>query len=324
MFGKRPLTDDDLQELLWSFAAHRVLTAAGRTGMLEALAVSALPADALARRLGLDPLATAKVARALEALGLVEPQGDGWRVTPALREAFTPGEASLVPFFDHSHDLYVRWGESLEGWMRGETWPTRRRDPDGARRFGAAMRAMATRFAGPVVRSLDVGPVRRLLDVGGGTGALARACCEANPALEAVVFDTEETARLGAAETEGTPVAGRVSFAGGDYMTSDLGDGFDLVLLASVAHQESPERAAALVRRCAGALAPGGRLAVIDFSIGPGVGPLGALFAVNMRSFGDTHDEQAIRGWLLAAGLENPSRLDPSPHRWIIQARRPA
>jgi SAM-dependent methyltransferase len=324
MLPNRPLHIDDLQELLWSFAAHRALTAAGRTGMLEALAVEELTADDLAARLGLDPPAAAKVLRALVALGILEATPAGHRVVRSLREAFAPGEASLVPFLDHSHDLYVRWGESLEGWLRGESWPTRRRDPDGARRFGAAMRAMASRFAGPVVRCLDLGAARRLLDVGGGTGALARACCEANPTLAAVVFDTPETAALGAAETATTPLAGRVTFAGGDYLADDLGGGFDLVLIANVLHQETPERAATLVRRCAGALAPGGRLAVIDFSLDPDGSPVGALFAINMRSFGDTHDEATIRGWLEDAGLEGFERLDPSPHRWMLQARRPA
>jgi SAM-dependent methyltransferase len=319
----RPLTADDLQELLWSFAAHRVLTAAGRTGILETLAVEPLTAGRLAARLGLDPAATTKVVRALAALGVLEGEGGGFCVAPALREAFTPGAGSLVPFLDHSHDLYLRWGESLEGWLRGEPWAARRRDPDGARKFAAAMRAMASRFAGPVARALDLGSARRLLDVGGGTGALARACCALDPDLEAVVFDTDETARHGAAETAGTPLAGRVSFLGGDYMTGDFGGGFDLALLANVLHQETPERAALLVRRCAEALAPGGRLCVIDFSIDPGGSPVGALFAVNMRSFGDTHDEQTIRGWLLDAGLVAPARLDPTPHRWIIQARRP-
>jgi len=318
-----PASADDLQELLWSFAAHRVLTAAGRTGVLEALAAEPLHADELAGRLGLEPAATAKVVRALEALGLVTREAGGCRVAPGLREVFAPGEGSLVPFLDHSHDLYLRWGENLEGWIRGEPWTTKVRDADGVRRFAAAMRAMAGCWIPAAVRLLEPGSARRLLDVGGGSGALARACCEASPDLEAVVFDTGETCEVGIAETAATPLAKRVSFVAGDYIADDLGSGFDLVLLANVLHQETAERAETLVRRCARALAPGGRLAVIDFSIDPGGSPVGALFAINMRSFGDTHDEATIRGWLQGAGLEAPARLDPGPQRWIIMARRP-
>ena len=45
---------------------------------------------------------------------------------------------------------------------------------------------------------------------------------------------------------------------------------------------------------------------------------MGALFAIQMRSFGDTHPEPAIRGWLEAAGLRNVRRTDLGTDRWLI------
>ena len=45
---------------------------------------------------------------------------------------------------------------------------------------------------------------------------------------------------------------------------------------------------------------------------------LGALFAVNMRSFGDTWTEPHIRQWMETAGLGDIDRTPLGPDRWIV------
>ena len=49
---------------------------------------------------------------------------------------------------------------------------------------------------------------------------------------------------------------------------------------------------------------------------------LGALFAINMRSFGDTWSEPELRGWMEDAGLVDIHRQDVGPDRWIISGVR--
>jgi hypothetical protein len=63
------MTPKYLQDLLWTFAQHRVLTVAGRAGILHRLADSEATPDQVARDLELDPNATAKLVKALHALG---------------------------------------------------------------------------------------------------------------------------------------------------------------------------------------------------------------------------------------------------------------
>jgi len=77
------------------------------------------------------------------------------------------------------------------------------------------------------------------------------------------------------------------------------------VLLANVLHIEKAEAAAELIRRAAGALVAGGRLCAVDFQIDERKqeSVLGCLFAINMRSTGDTHSEPAIRSWMKQAGI---------------------
>ena len=51
---------------------------------------------------------------------------------------------------------------------------------------------------------------------------------------------------------------------------------------------------------------------------------MGALFAINMRSFGDTYTEPVIRGWMSEAGLGDIERIDLSELRWLIVGYKPA
>ena len=114
---------EDLQELLWGFASHRVITVAGRTGILGLLSRERATIAEAAEELGLDPLATGKVLRALTALGvLVAVEGEAYAVAPSLAPGFMGGPADLTDFLEHSHHLYDSWGENLESWVRGGDW----------------------------------------------------------------------------------------------------------------------------------------------------------------------------------------------------------
>lgn len=316
---------DQFQRLLWGFASHRVITVAGRTGILRLLAEGNSTTDEIASELDLDPLAAGKVVRALTALGIAEADGERYHAAEGLREHFLPGDRDVVPFLEHSHAMYERWGETLEPWLRGQDWPVAERTPEEVRRFGAAMRAMGAQMARRVADSLDLGGVERMLDVGGGWGQFAQAMCRVRPGLHATVLDRPQVVERAHAELAGTEFEDRITFLPGDYLTTEYGAGYDLVLLANILHQETADRARELVGRAAAALAPEGRVTVVDFAIDDERRQhlLGALFAINMRSFGDTWTESDIRGWMADAGLDEIERINLGPDRWIISGRKP-
>lgn len=315
---------DGLQRQLWSFAGQRIITVAGRAGILDTLADRPATPDEVAADLELDPLPTGKMIRALTALGLVDADGETYRLTPGLRPYFGADGAGFGPFLDHLHSMYERWGENLEPWLRGEPWNTSPRTPEETRRFGAAMQAMGSQIARRVAETLNLDGVRTILDVGGGWGHFAKAMCVVNPGLQATVLDTPQVAESAPNAIVGTEFDGRMSWIGGDYLETDYGSGYDLVLMANIIHQELAPEAAEIIRRAAGALAPGGRAVVVDFAIDDAKQEhlLGALFAINMRSFGDTYSEPELRTWMGDAGLVDVKRQDLGPDRWIISGCR--
>ena len=121
----------------------------------------------------------------------------------------------------------------------------------------------------------------------------------------------------------------RVTTATGDYLADDLPGGFDLVFLSAVVHSNSSEENASLIRKCAAALEPGGRVAVMDFVMNDDrtAPATGALFAINMlvaTARGDTFTEAEIRGWLAGAGLDQGPRLETPFGSAIVVGRRPS
>ncbi|MBN1944866.1 MAG: methyltransferase domain-containing protein [Bradymonadales bacterium] len=314
-----------LDSYRWAFASHRVLTVAARTGIFSRLAKAPASLEELAAALGIDPFATAKIVRALCAMGLVTAHGKEYALEAELVEWFQGDERDQVAGLEHSHDLYDGWGATIEGWVRTGTMPPRKRSAEGVERFAAAMRAGAARHAPEVARALDLRAVRRALDIGGGTGAYAVHLCRQNADLHAVVLDLPPVVALGPANVAGSGVGGRISFVAGDFHQPNFGagielSGFDLALLCSIIHQERPDGAQALIHCAAGSLAPGGRLAIVDFSIDDEQREVlsSCLFAINMRSFGDTYPEPVIRGWMAAAGLSDIARTDFGPSRWMF------
>ena len=89
------MKEREFQELLWSFARHRVLTVASRTGILGALDSGGGTVEEISERLGLDPLATGKIVRALCAMSVSAPDGDGYRIDPELAGMFDDIEEGL-------------------------------------------------------------------------------------------------------------------------------------------------------------------------------------------------------------------------------------
>ncbi|HUU03299.1 MAG TPA: methyltransferase [Myxococcota bacterium] len=313
-----------LYDHLWDFARHRVITVAARSGMLGLLAGRAATAGEMAAELGLDLLACGKLTRALCALGLVEARGESYRLSADLCELFTPGDGDLTPFIEHTHRMYESWGLGLDDWLRSGKHVRGRRSEEQLALFGRAMKAASGLIAARVVSALDgLAGVERVLDIGGGVGGYSAVFCRVRPSLQATVLDVPEVAELGRREIAGTKLEDQITFQDGDYHEADFGSGYDMVLLANVLHIEKTEAAADLVRRAAGALVAGGRLCVVDFEIDERKQErvLGALFAINMRSFGDTHTEPTIRSWLEQAGIEELKVEELPPAHWLIWGR---
>jgi hypothetical protein len=152
------------------------------------------------------------------------------------------------------------------------------------------------------------------------------AMARARPELTATIFDLPEVLPLTREYIAAAGMQQRVGVLPGDYREAEFGHGFDLILLSSIVHSNSPALNTDLLRRCAAALASGGRIVIKDFLVnedrsGP---PQAVLFALNMlvnTNAGDTYSEGEIRAWLKTAGLPAVERFELDSRSSVLVAR---
>jgi SAM-dependent methyltransferase len=141
--------------------------------------------------------------------------------------------------------------------------------PDAAVAFHDAMAAGARLQAVMIGESLGLGDARAVLDVGGGTGALISHLVSTHPNLTGAVLDlavAEPGAQMMFAEAG---VSDRAEFIAGDFFAS-VPTGFDVHVLTAVLHDWSDDDAVRILINCAAALAPPGRIVVVDNELKPG------------------------------------------------------
>ena len=141
--------------------------------------------------------------------------------------------------------------------------------PEAAAAFHDAMAAGARLQALMIQGSLDLRGARALLDVGGSTGPLLAQLLSAHPALTGAVLDLPE-ARVGALATFAEAgIADRAEFVAGDFFAS-VPAGYDVHLVTAVLHDWGDDDCVRILRNCAAALPPGGRIVVVDSELQPG------------------------------------------------------
>jgi len=104
--------------------------------------------------------------------------------------------------------------------------------------------------------------VRTVTDVGGGTGALLAEILRAHPAMRGTLVDQTRTVALAPSIFQAAGVADRVSLVAQSFF-DPLPAGADLYLLKSVINDWPDTEALAILRRCAEAARPAGRVVVL-------------------------------------------------------------
>jgi SAM-dependent methyltransferase len=312
------LTPTALRELAMSFQASRVVLTAFELDVFTALGDEARSSGEIAGELGADPRGLDRLLNALVALGLLQKDRDLFRNAPVSAQFLVRGRPDYMAGLHHTVHLWDSWSGLTRAVREGT--PAIREDINerGDRwleAFIGAMHWRAQAQAAAVAALIDLSWVRRVLDVGGGSGAFSIAFARQQPGLEAVVFDLPNVVPLTRRYVEEAGLSTRITALVGDYTRDDLPAGFDLVFLSAIVHSNGPDENRALVRKAAAALAPGGRVAVLDWVMcADRTAPtVGALFALNMlvaTTAGDTYTEDEMRAWLESSGLGAIERRD--------------
>lgn len=321
----------------WALAA----AAAQELGFFGALDEGPLRADRLADVLGLDARGTTVLLGVLVDLGLVRQEGERFRLTGQGRARFVDRDTP-----DFEGDAVRLWRTNIRRWaLQMEEAVRTGAPPEGPpRAAGIAgededeeaslarfMAAMASKESEGVervaaacrdrLREGGIEPARsRSLDLGGGPGTFARRFAEWGG--EVVLADRSEVIDH-VVETYDLGSLRNLETWRGDFLEGFPEGPFHLVLLANITHIYDPETNARLLRRVAGATAPGGVVAILDFV--RGISEFASLFAITMllnTERGNTYARTDYEAWLAAAGYGEVRLLSLDPDRQLLTARR--
>lgn len=327
--GKVPIP---LVDALFSILKSRVLMAAARAGIFEEMAAGPRTASAIAAARGLDPEVTEIVLRSMVWAGYLRERSGKFRLAPVARRSLVAGAPMDLRGFLAWN--YVQWEmaghmEELLATGRGVDFHATMTDPGRWRDYQRAMLEVA-RFDAPILAARV--PVRRgatrLLDLAGAHGLLGAAICRRHPPMRSTVIDLPAAIPFARDLAREAGHADLVEHREGDLLTSELGGGYDVVLLANILHHFRPEQIHHLLPRVAGALAAEGTVAIWELERPDTKRPAsegdGAALFFRLTSTAGCYRGEEFAAELRSAGLERVRIVRPlmSPGSVLVLGRK--
>ena len=200
-------------------------------------------------------------------------------------------------------------------------WDDLKAHPDIAASFDELMGPAGHGAPDPeVLIDRDWESVSRVVDVGGGTGALLAEVLRARPRVRGTLVDLPETVARSAEVLQAAGVADRVTTVGQSFF-DPLPAGADLYLLKSVMSDWPDREATVILRRCAEAATPNGRIVVLN-GVSPDetAAPQPALLMMVLVG-GRERTLAEFRELARAAGLDVQRAARQSSGRFVVECR---
>ncbi|MFY9748396.1 MAG: methyltransferase [Acidobacteriaceae bacterium] len=265
----------ELVEMAMGYSRSRMLCAAARLGVADALGDEVRSVDFLAEKCRADRGALYRLLRALAGIGLTEETTpEHFRLTalgrPLRRDAPDSVWASVIFWADLLADEWslltecVRSGKKAAEVRDPKVASRWSQEPDGFGIFRAVMGTAPVEDYAPIARAWNFSRAKVVADLGGGGGSLLLAVLGLNPHLRGMLVDREDSV-----------AAARARFADGEFasrcelLAADLDEGVpagaDVHMLKHVLHGYEDADAIDLLRNCRAVLPEDGRLLVIEF-----------------------------------------------------------
>jgi SAM-dependent methyltransferase len=267
--------------LITGYWVSQAVGVVAQLGVADHLGAGPRGSDELARAVDADPQALYRVLRLLASIGVfAEPAPGCFALTPlgeTLRSDAT-GSVRNFAITETAPGHWLPWGRLHESVRTGrpmarealgmELFEWYGQNPQEAGYFNAAMGNLSALAANELVRVYDFSAVQTVVDVGGAHGVLLAAVLRANPAARGILFDLPHVIATAESAIAAEGLSQRCDLVSGDFFEA-VPEGADLHLLKQIVHDWDDERATLLLRNCHRALAPAGKLLLVEMIIPP-------------------------------------------------------
>lgn len=302
------------------------------------------PVD-LARTLDIDARALERVLRGLVSLGVCEEiEGTRFALTSLGEYLRTDHSDSIQPRIILNTEVHAAlWADMLTTMKTGESASQRvfgmpfydylSRNTTVGSLFDRTMTSAGwVRYRlQSTVEAYNFGQFATIVDIGGGNGRLMIELLGTYPQPRGVVFDVPRLAEAARQAIEAARLTARCQFMGGNAFEAVPGDG-DAYLLSNFINSFGDDEALVLLRNIRKAIAPGGKLFLIDWVMPAGGEPReGFRFwdtvtmdLVMLAAFGSrggyVRTRPRFEALLNAAGFKLSGMIPTRASVWVIEA----
>jgi len=299
MTNARPSTAahdyERMSGMVTGFWVTQAVRAAAIFNFADHLAAGTNTAEAIAEAESTDLDATHRLMRTCASLGLMTSDDGLHYAGTSLLNTLQKDDPHSLRYFAISQSAaghWLPWGRFTEAVRTGRHQVTAAHGTanifdyfaehlDEASFFTESMTNLSRAAALDIAAVLDTKGVTLAVDVGGASGDLIRAMMLANPELHGGVLDLPHIVPAAAAAAEADGLAERFTAVGGNFF--EAVPAADLYVLKYILHDWDDDSCVRILKNCRSSLLEGGRIAVIDYLVGPVGRPgLAPLMDMNM------------------------------------------
>ncbi len=291
----------ELRKMWGGFWSARVILTANNLRVFDHLKTPKSASD-ISGLIETDSRAIEILLDSLTSLGLLKKSKNTYRNSPMAKRLLVSG----TPYYQgdilrHADNLWTNWSNLDEIIKTGQ--PSRKSFEADA--FIRGMHNIAIIKAKEVVKRMELAEVRKALDLGGGPGTYS---LEMAKKIDSVtLFDLPATIAI-AKDILGKAGISNISFMEGDFVTDDIGRGYDLVFMSQVLHAFSGTNNLKILEKAINALNQKGIIVIHEFRLEKDrTSPVqSTLFSVNMlvnTNGGRCYSVAEMKEWLSSLGL---------------------
>lgn len=258
-----------LQQMIAGYVLSQSVYVAAKLGVADLVADDPQTAEQLAAATGTDGPSLYRFLRALASVAVFTEDDHGrFGLGPLGRHLRSDAPGSLRAYAMHANEeCYQAWGHALDAVRSGRPgfdqafgqsfYDYMAAHPDADQTWNRSMAETERAWSVDTgtVAAYDWSNCRTVVDVGGGHGTLMAALLLHAPHLQGVVFDLPNV-------VQGAEVTDRCQVVAGSFF--DAVPPGDTIILSRVLFNWDDQDCLTILRHCRAALAPGGRVLVIE------------------------------------------------------------